>query len=319
MTKTLNSSLSLRTRTWLRTTSFLLAAGSATGCVASKQYDEARSVAESEQHAHARTRERLEASMTRISTLEAELAAREQAMAKDANSAEESKLASAVATKEKDAAVQLVEQLRSELARTGDHLVLFAKEKRDLQQTLLVAEERMRDIEAANRNLGELVAAARDLSLALGGELDKHVVELGAKDGQVVLGMSSDRLFAPNGDALMMDAGTVLAAIGRVSAAHPGLRVVVREPSSTALSTARIARLGDGLRQNGVAEARLTLPSARFEQPAPAQVADPAAAPPPEGTPRAPAAEPAETKPAQPSTPAAVALPTGNYEIAFAP
>jgi hypothetical protein len=177
----------------------------------------------------------------------------------------------------------------------------------------------MHDIEAANRNLGELVAAARDLSLALSGDLDKHVVELGAKDGQVVLGMSSDRLFAPSGDALMMDAGAVLAAVGKVSVAHPSLRVVVREPTNAPLSTARMARLGDGLRQYGVAEARLTLPSARVEQPAPAPVADSAAAP--EGAPSAPVAgtDPAENKPPQPSAPTAFAPTTGNYEIAFAP
>jgi len=53
--------------------------------------------------------------------------------------------------------------------------------------------------------------------------------------------------------ALVAVTFTVPFGFGRVSAAHPGLRVVVREPSSTALSTARIARLGDGLRQNGVA------------------------------------------------------------------
>jgi len=278
MTKILESSLSFRTRIWLRTASVLLAASSTAGCVASKQYDEARSVAVSEQQAHARTRERLEASMKRIATLEAELALREQAMNKDANEAEESKLASTVALKEKDAAFQLVEQLRSELARTGDHLVLFAKEKRDLQQTLLVAEERMRNIESAGRNLDELVAAARDLSLALGGELDQHVVELGARDGQVVLGMVPERIFAANGDALATEAGPMLAAIGKVSQAHPSLRVVVREPAGTQLSATRTPRLGDALRQNGVANERLTLPSAPAQEPAPALVADGAAA-----------------------------------------
>jgi len=318
MTKIPTSSLSLRTRTWIRTASFLLAAGSTTGCVASKQYEEARSVAESEQQAHARTRERLEASMKRISDLEAELAEREAAMTKDANAAEESKLASTVAVKEKDAAVELVQELRSELARTGDHLVLFAKEKRDLQQTLLVAEERMRDIEAANRNLGELVAAARDLSLALGGELDKHVVELGAKDGQLVLGMASERLFVPNADGLVMDAGPVLAAVGKVSAAHPSLRVVVREPANAPLSAGRMAHLGDGLRQNGVADARLKLPVARLEQPAPAPVADGQPAP---ADPNAPAtsSESAGTKPSGPILPAEGAAVAPNYEIAFAP
>jgi len=324
MTKILESSLSSRTRTWLRTASFLLAASSTTGCVASKQYEEARSVAESEQQAHARTRERLEASMTRISALEAELTERKQEMEKDANSAEESKLASTVAGKEKDAAFQLVEQLRSELARTGDHLVLFAREKRDLQQTLLVAEERMRNIEAAGRHLDELVAAARDLSLALGGELDKHVVELGARDGQVVLAMAPERLFAPNGDALVMDAGPTLAAIGKVSQQHSSLRVIVSEPAGAPLSATRVSRLGDALRQSGVADVRLTLPSGHAEQPLPAPVADATAAPvgeSPGNEKPGSAAEAGENKPAAP-LPVAGTLASGStterYEIAFA-
>jgi len=324
MTKILESSLSFRTRTWLRAASFVLAASSTTGCVASKQYEEARSVAESEQHAHARTRERLEASMARITALETELAARQLAMEKDANAAEESKLASTVASKEKDAAFQLVEQLRSELARTGDHLVLFAHEKRDLQQTLLVAEDRMRNIEAAGRHLDELVAAARDLSLALGGELDKHVVELGARDGQLVLAMAPDRLFAPNGDTLGIDSRPTLSAIGKVSQAHATLRVIVREPAGAPLSATRLPRLGDALRQNGVAEARLTLPKVRAEQPAPAPVADAPAAPTAEN-PGAEqpvvAAETAEAEPAAPLPAASAATggaTTDRYEIAFA-
>jgi hypothetical protein len=324
MTKILKSSLSFRSRSWLRTASFVLAASSTTGCVASKQYEEARSVAESEQQAHARTRERLEASMKRIAALETDLAVRQQAMEKDANAAEESKLASTVAGKEKDAAFQLVEQLRSELARTGDHLVLFAQEKRDLQQTLLIAEERMRNIEAAGRNLDELVAAARDLSLALGGELDKHVVDLGARDGQVVLAMAPERLFAPNGDALVIDAGPTLAAIGKVSAQHASLRVVVREPTGAPLSATRLPRLGDALRQSGVADARLTLPSAHAVQPAPAPVADaPAALPAESPSDEKPVAtaETAEPKPAAPVPApggAASGLATERYEIAFA-
>ena len=323
MTKILESSLSFRTRTWLRTASLVLAASSTAGCVASKQYDEARSVAVSEQQAHARTRERLEASMKRIAVLEADLAAREQAMAKDADAAEESKLASTVATKEKDAAFQLVEQLRSELARTGDHLVLFAKEKRDLQQTLLVAEERMRNIESAGRNLDELVAAARDLSLALGGELDKHVVELGARDGQVVLGMAPERLFAANGDALATDAGPTLAAVGKVSQAHPGLRVMVREPVGAPLSATRMLRLGDSLRQNGVANERLMLPTVQAQQPVPAPVADGAAAATGDGQLQR-AGEPGSVQGAGAEAPVNTgnavtgAAPTGKYEIMFA-
>ena len=255
------SSLSLRSRACLRAASLLFLASSATGCVAAKDYNEARSVAESEQQGHARTRERLEAAMARIATLEADLAAREQAMAKTENAVEESKLASTVALKEKDAAQQLVETLRAELARTGDHLALFANEKRDLAQTLLLAEERIRDVEASGKNLGELVAATRDLSLSLANELESGAVTLGARDGQVVVGVAPERLFAANGDILMTEAGPVLGAVGKTSQKHPGLRVIVREPSTAALGSMRMARLSESLRQNGVVEGRLVLPA----------------------------------------------------------
>lgn len=312
----LQSSFSLRSRTLLRTASLVLVASATTGCVAAKEYDQARNVAESEAHAHAKTRERLEAAMARIEKLEGELSAREQSLETNATAAEESKLASTVATKEKDAALQLVQELRSELARTGDHLVLFAQEKRDLQQTLLVTEERMRDIEAAGKNFGELVAATRDLSLALRSELEQRSVELGAHDGQVVLALPPEALFAPSGDALVMGAGSVLAAVGKVSQAHPALRIVVREPSAgTAESAARNARLGEALKQNGVAEGRLVMPASRAVPAATA--ADTTGAAPEDGN--APDAAPIAGK----ANPKAAATPSSSaparYEIAFTP
>jgi hypothetical protein len=135
--------------------------------------------------------------------------------------------------------------------------------------------------------------------------------------------MASERLFAPNGDTLGIEAGPTLAAVGKVSQQHSSLRVIVREPTGASLSATRLPRLGDALRQSGVADARLTLPSARAEQPAPAPVADPPAAPTAESpTPEKPVATAAaaEEKPAAP-LPAAGASASGvsdRYEIAFA-
>jgi len=307
------SSHSLSSRIALRTLSLVFMA-SATGCVAAKDYDQARSVAESEVHAHQKTRDRLEAALARINTLEAELAQRQESLETNASAAEESKLATTVATKEKDAAMQLVEELRSELARTGDHLVLFAQEKRNLQQTLLVTEERMRDIELAGKNLSELVATTRDLTLALEPELEQQRLELGARDGQVVVSLPSERLFAAS-DMLALDAGPLIAAIAGVSAKHSSLRVVVREPTTLAGASVRVARLGDALRQNGVADARLVLPSA--PEAAPPQ-AIPAAAEAGSGAADgAPAASAEPKKPKEATGPASNAAP--KYEIAFAP
>jgi outer membrane protein OmpA-like peptidoglycan-associated protein len=304
----------------LRAVSTLLVATSVTGCVAAKNYDEARSVAESEAAAHARTRERLEASMQRINALEAELAERERVATADENAAAASKLESTVASKEKEAAAALVDELRSELARTGDNLLLFAREKHDLTQTLLVAEQRMGDIDLAGKHLSELVLVTRDLSLGLGSELEQGTVELGARDGSVVLGVKPEVLFTASSDSLTTTAVPVLLAVGKVSAAHPTLRVIVREPLGMSAS-ARLEHLGDALRERGVADSRLVLPSGGSEQPA---------APAVDATATAGASPSATTNPPNPpnasagmktDAPAAPPPETGPsvYEIAFAP
>lgn len=304
------SSFSIPSCAFLRAASALLIATSATGCVAQKNYDEARSAAEGEAAAHERTRERLEASMQRISELQAQLSAHERTMAADESAAEASKLESTVATKDKEAANQLVEELRSELARTGDNLLLFARDKRDMAETLRVAEERMANVELASKRLGELVLATRDLSLALGSELSQGTVELGAHDGQVVLGVKPDVLFDAEADMVASGAGPVLAAVGKVSAAHPTLHVVLREPVG-AVASMRLRRLSDALRARGVAEARLVLPATQADPAPPAPDANEAAA----------AGDPAEPKPPAPAPlPKAHAEPgPSGYEIAFSP
>lgn len=308
MQKSRRSSFSIPSCAALRAASALLIATSATGCVAQKHYDEARSAAEGEAAAHERTRERLEASMQRISQLEAALSERERSLAADESAVAASKLESTVATKDKEAAIQLVEELRSELARTGDNLVLFARDKRDMAETLRVAEERMANVEIASKRLGELVLATRDLSLALDSELSQGSVELGAHDGQVVLGVKPELLFDADADMIASGADPVLAAVGKVSAAHPTLHVVLREPAG-AVASVRLRRLGDALRARGVAESRLVLPVARSQEPPlatdTADAAQPSAEPKPQ-------AAPAAAKPALEPAPA-------GYEIAFSP
>lgn len=289
-----------------------LAAFGLSSCVPAKSYDQARSAAETEIDAHRRTRSRLEAAHQRIRALEQTLAERQKALESGASSIAEAKLQTTVANKDKDAAIQLVEQLRSELARTGNHLLVFSDEKRELARALSLAEERVRNIEAAERNLSELVAVARDASLALGPALDGGAVTVGARDGQVVLSIPADRLFARGSDALVVEAAPLLAAVGSISAAHQGLGVIVREPSGAPHATERSARLGAALRERGVPDSRLVLPSRApgaeepVTAPAAAEPAPPNAAP--EGA-------PAEAAAASESPVDEGAL---RYEIAFA-
>ena len=279
------------TNTLLRFASVLAVGVGMARCVPAKSYDEARSAAETELTAHGRTRARLEAAHERIRTLEQSLAERERALETGASSVAEAKLETVVASKDREAAMELVEQLRSELARTGNHLVAYSDEKRDLSRALMLAEERVRAIEAAERNLAELVATTRDLSLALGPGFTDSGLEVGARDGQVVLRVPKSKLFADGSDALVVDAAPVLGAVSKVTHGHPKLSVVLRKPEGDPLAAARVARLGAAFVDRGIPEARLRLPAV---EPVAAPVAAEAA---PEGvvvvaTP--PAAAPAE-------------------------
>ena len=287
-----------------------------TSCVPAKSYDEARTAAETEFSAHARTRARLEAAHQRVQTLEQTLAERERALESGESSAAEAKLETIVLGKDKEAALQLVEQLRSELARTGNHLSAYSNEKRDLARALMLAEERVRAIEAAEKNLSELVATASDLSLALGPNMNDGSVEVGARAGEIVLSVAAAKLFAEGSDSLVVDAAPVLGAIAKVSSEHPGVRVVLRAPEGAPLAESRTQRLGAALRDRGVPESRLVLPfmPARPEEPATAPVATATASPSDSDDASATPKTEAASAPA-PGEP--VAETPARYEIAF--
>jgi hypothetical protein len=313
-----------------RCASVLALGFSMTNCVPAKSYDEARTAAETEFTAHGRTRSRLEAAHERIRTLEQTLADRERALESGESAVAEAKLETVVTSKDKEAAILLVEQLRSELARTGNHLAVYSDEKRQLAQALILAEERVRAIEAAEKNLGELVATARDLGLVLGPELEKNGITVGADKGEIVLYVPAGKLFAENSDSLVVDAAPVLGAVSRVATDHPKVRVGLRAPDKASLSDQRIQRLGAALRDRGIPDARLVLPSApppSIEPTAAPVATDPA----PSGAPEA-AVSPADSAPPSPEAtaaptdenvklpaaqPAPVADPNARYEIRF--
>jgi hypothetical protein len=284
-----------------------------TKCVPAKSYDEARTAAETEFTAHGRTRQRLEAAHERIRALEQSLVERERALETGESSVAAAKLETIVASKDKEAAMDLVEQLRSELARTGSHLTAFSNEKRDLARAVMLAEERVKNLEAAEKNMDELLATARDLTAALGAT-DKDGIELGAQDGQLALSIPASRLFAEGSDSLVVDAAPLLGAISTVANEHPRIRVVLGAPEADALGPARVVRLGQALVLRGVPEARLELPAVEPKtapvaaEPAPSPSADVAAAP---GTPDVPATPANPAEPAAPNEPA-------RYEIRLA-
>lgn len=253
-------------------------ATSINGCVAAKHYDEARSVAETEMAGHARTRARLENALARLDELEKQLrdkdlllAEKQQELDAGQSAMAASKLETTVALTEKRAAGELVDQLRAELARTGDHLRAYAGEKRDIEQALQEAEERLRKMDAATTGMSELVAVARDLAVGLGDELSAGEAALGVENGALVLRVPMDQLFVPEQSALGPSTHDVLSAIASVTVTHPSYKVELRATPDT-LGEARARTLQSALVDKGVPSERLTV-NVASGQAAPAPVA----------------------------------------------
>jgi hypothetical protein len=316
---------SLRILVGLSRVAAVLALATTTGgCVAAKHYDEARSVAEAEMAGHAATRARLASALSRVDRLEQELRERELALStkqKELDVGESlvaaSKLETTVAVTEKRAAGELVDQLRAELARTGDHLRAFSTEKRDLERALLAAEERLRGVDTASQGLTEMVATARDLAIGLDDLLAAGDLSLGVKGRALALGVPSERHLEPETGSLRADVVPLVNAVAGAALAHPSYRVVVREPSRNAQTAARTESLLLALRERGIPSDRLAVVS-EVEQATPAPVAD-APAPAPEKLPEAKDEGRGDAPlPAAPA-PAPAAPVAERYELLFGP
>jgi flagellar motor protein MotB len=267
-----------------RVAAVLAVATTVGGCVAAKHYDEARSVAESEMAGHARTRERLANALARLDGLQKQLADKELALSQSQKEREAgesvvaaSKLETTVAVTEKRAAAELVDQLRAELARTGDHLRAYAGEKRTIEQALLAAEERLRNADVATKGLTEMVGVVRDLAIGFRSQLASGDVSLSARNGALVIGAEPQTLFAPEQSTLSADSEPFVATVAKVAAAHPSYRVELRGTSRDAIGDARLESFRNALIGKGTPVDRVAIASRPVEPTAPAPASDAAA------------------------------------------
>jgi hypothetical protein len=178
-----------------------------TGCVSSQTYQSSQAALGAERQAHQRARIEQQALTTRVAQLTDELGAAQLRLARQEQQIEQSELAASVARQERDRTANLVDQLREELGRAGDHLRAFSAEKRELQQAF----------KAARR-----AVVVKDLTLALPGPIAKGEVDLALADGEPLLRVPADRFWDRPSD--------LLGAVARVTETHPGARLEVRLP-----------------------------------------------------------------------------------------
>ncbi len=254
----LSHAVGLAPRLIVHVASIAVLAGLLNACVPATRYEEAKSASEVELAARQRAELELRTTREQLDTLTAQLDERARQIAESEQSASEIKLENSVATKERDEATGLVDQLRGDLARVGDNLRSYAQEKADLERSLLEANARKLDLEKSEAKTVAVGRLMRDLSAALGERVITGDVSLDVQDSHVVLSAAPDFWF-DDSSALRPGTEVVVAALRRVLIGHPESSALLRLPGPAA--DERGAALLAALRTKGVSSSRVTLSS----------------------------------------------------------
>lgn len=266
-------------------------------CVPVTRYEEAESAAQVEAEGRRRAALELEESRRRVMELEASLQARKAELDAKQRAVDEQQLASSISEKERDENASLVEQLRGELSRTGEHLRAFSDEKTRLERELEAAQQAQASaappadpgapaeappgaVEMLPPPAGEpapapseppeqreppmdLGALARNVQMALSAVgLDKKV-KLTTRPDALELEVAEKTLFEDDSAALRANMAALFAAAARLSSMDPSLSGSIREANhdaklSPALGDERRAQLAATLKQHGL-DARIRL------------------------------------------------------------
>lgn len=231
----------------------------ATGCVVPQaRYDEARSALAVEQEAHRRTNAELYRVAMQVDALQKKLSLREQELAQRSREMADKELVANVAIREQEAATELVEQLRGELARVGDHLRAFAEQKRELAAKLDGAEARAKRLEQLEKSASRQVAVVRDVSLLLGEPITTGEVELGIAEGRPVLAIEHASAFVAGSGDLQPGTRSAAGAVARAARLHPELSIrVSRRAVDEQAALSELRKVAEYLESEGVPAARI--------------------------------------------------------------
>jgi hypothetical protein len=228
-------------------------------CVPATRYEEAKSASEVELAGRQRAEAELRAVRAKVDALTDELNQRQQKLAETEQSVSETKLENSVAVKERDEATGLVDQLRGDLARVGDNLRSYAKEKADLEKSLAVAQARKAELEKSDAHTVAIARLIRDLTSALGDRVTSGDVSIDVQGGHVVLSAPTE-LWFDDGAGMRTGIDGVLAAVSRVLVMHGDSSVEMSVPGPDA--DKRSAALRSALSARGVDASRIQVATA---------------------------------------------------------
>ncbi len=209
------------------------------GClVARTQHEEVQRALLLEQAAHRSTMARaydLEMSLHRAQadrdSRADSLAKREKLLEEAEKLLAQSELDLARATHEHESATQLVDQLREEIGRIGDHLRVFADQKSELQMALEAAEARAKRLGELEKAAARRTTMVRDLTMALHDPVAKGSVGFGVEDGTPVLTFDAASVFLDGTDDVAPETQKLFGDIVAVLAEFDEARIEITESS----------------------------------------------------------------------------------------
>jgi hypothetical protein len=237
------------------------------GCVVPQaRYEEARSALAVEQEGHRRTAQELFEMSRKLEALSAALAARERALAEAGEQLSAKELSLNITASERDSAGQIVEQLREELSRVGDHLRSFADQKSALATALDAAEGRASRLSELERASNRRTLVVRDVSLLLGEAITTGEVDLGVSEGRPVLRLDHPSAFIAGSGELQPGTRATVSALARALRLHPEARLrLVRRARDDQAATAELRRVASALEGEGLAPARIEIAVEKIE------------------------------------------------------
>jgi hypothetical protein len=275
------------------------------GCfVPQSKYDDAVGKLKAEQELHLRAENevaRVKADIQRIDDI---LRNREQSLATQEGELAQTKLDSDRTSNERDDQAQLVDQLRGELARVGDHLRDFSNQKQQLETALTETQARAQRLEKQEATVRDKVLVMRDLAFGLGEFVADEKAIVTALGGKPAVRLDGKTAFGKQGEPTA-ETKAMLERIARAAGPRASVRLAVvdrmDDTGKTAERTARLTSLSALLTKNGMPRDRIDLGDVT---PPPAEGGTVYPTPVPPGTVAAAPAKPAETPPKAATLPA---------------
>jgi flagellar motor protein MotB len=235
--------------------------------VPQNRYDAANQKIRDEQTAHRETREKLRELEAVLARVQAALDAHASELTQKEKQLLRTKLESDVDATAREDAFALVEQLRGELARAGDHLRHYSEKKQELETALTEAEQRAKDMQDAERSFALSAQVVRNLTLALADRLGTGGATIEAEQQRLIVTVPSKDVFAPGKHQISAGAAALLGRIGAALEPLEGARVEVTEAPITVTDQpedviVKLQNVADALARGGMAQERIavTLP-----------------------------------------------------------